>query len=99
MKAIAEREIDDAISSAEGHGRFGSLGSQWMQARTDSARQNDADRLFMHRVLSPADFGALEADLDTIDLLHARVNFAGLEINPFRDINPMDIDGGVIAAL
>ncbi len=48
MKAVAEREIDDAISSAEGHGRLGPLGGQWMQTRTDSARQDDADRLLLH---------------------------------------------------
>ena len=55
MKAVAEREIDDAISSAEGHGRFGPLGSQWMQARTNSARQNDADRLILHNGLRSMD--------------------------------------------
>ena len=52
MKAVAEREIDDAISSAEGHGRLGPLGRQWMQARTDSARQDDADRLLLHESMT-----------------------------------------------
>src|ERR1700674_1478986 len=52
MKAVAEREIDDAISSPEGHGRLGSLGSQWLQARTHSARQDDADRLLMHEAIA-----------------------------------------------
>ena len=49
MKAIAEGEIDDAITSPEGHGGLCPFGSQWMQARTDTACQDDADRFFMHR--------------------------------------------------
>ena len=48
MKAVAQREIDDAISSAERHRRLGPLGGQRMQARTDAARQDDADRVFLH---------------------------------------------------
>src|ERR1700730_48926 len=51
MEAVAERESDDAISSPEGHGRLGPLGSQGMQTRTDSARQDDADRLLVHEGL------------------------------------------------
>ena len=47
-RQLAEREIDDAISSPEGHGRLGPLGSQRMQARTHAARQDDADRVLLH---------------------------------------------------
>jgi len=32
MKAVAKREVDDTISSPEGHGRLCPLGSQWVQA-------------------------------------------------------------------
>ena len=48
MQTVAEREVDDAIAAAEGHGRLGPFGRQGMQARTDAARQDDADRLIMH---------------------------------------------------
>ena len=37
--------------SPKGHGRLGPFGSQWMQARTNSAREYDADRLLVHEDL------------------------------------------------
>ncbi len=52
MEAIAEREIDDAISSAERHGRLRPLGCQRMQARANAACQNDTDRVVLHDVSS-----------------------------------------------
>ena len=51
VEAVAERKVDDPIASAEGHGRLRPISSQWMQARTDSACQNDADRPLKHESL------------------------------------------------
>jgi hypothetical protein len=32
MQAVAEREVDDAVSTTEGHGRFGAFSREWIQA-------------------------------------------------------------------
>ena len=51
MKAVAEREIDDSVSSPKGYGGFGSLVGQRMQSGTHSACQDNADRLSEHTAL------------------------------------------------
>jgi hypothetical protein len=48
MQAVAEREIDDAVSSSEGHGGFGPFGGQRVEAGTDSSSEDDAKSLFEH---------------------------------------------------
>ena len=48
MQTIAQSEVDDAIPSAERHGRLCPFGRQRMEARADSACKDDADRLVEH---------------------------------------------------
>src|SRR5262245_46959871 len=48
---------------------------------------------------SSANFRALEADLDAVDLLDAALDSTRLEVETFRHIDAMDVHDGVVAAL
>ena len=48
MQAVAEGEIDDAVSSPERYRGFRSFRSQRVQAGTDASSEDDTESLFQH---------------------------------------------------
>ena len=53
VDAIGEREIDDAIESAERHGRLGAIAGQGFQPRALAPGQNQGQHISHKRISSP----------------------------------------------
>ncbi len=62
----------------------------------------DGERLLEAELVSvvsaPTNFGTLESDRDTIDLFLSAGDNAGMKVNPFGNLYPVQVDKCVVAA-
>ena len=53
VDAVGERDVDDAVVSAKGHGRFGAIAGQRKEPFAGSARKQYSERVFHVRMSLP----------------------------------------------